>query len=233
MEGLIEPNEPSASVRPNDAYSSARPRNPAMSLERSREIAVRRIFRGRALVLGGAGLFAATGALYGVTLSTGLPFALGMGAMALGGAGLVELGRAATHLKRYGSRASLAGFAAVAGLGVSTVTAAVANWIGVAVGGEIWLPVVHWAMNGVYTLGVVVLLMVLRVLVLWALDRTDEGTRGLTGAERSSKRGRPPLGDRPVSVWLSPSRQEIGRCLGLSLMDQRPELKSLKNRLPL
>lgn len=140
------------------------------SVEMSREIAVARVFRGGALVLGGALLSVATATLNGVAVSSGLPFALGMGAMALGGIGLVELGRAATHVRKYGSRASLVGFVATAGLGLSTVSAALSNWIGVTLGGDVWSWAVHWSMNAVYSLGVFVLLLVLRVLVLWAVE---------------------------------------------------------------
>jgi hypothetical protein len=142
----------------------------AGSIEMSREIAVSRVLRGGAFVLGGALLSVATAALWGVASSSGLPFALGMGAMALGGIGLVELGRAAAHLRKYGSKASLIGFVATAGLGLSTVTAASSNWIGVTLGGDVWSWIVHWSMNAVYSLGAVVLVSVLRALVLWALE---------------------------------------------------------------
>jgi hypothetical protein len=93
-----------------------------------------------------------------------------MGAMALGGIGLVELGRAATHVRKYGSRASLIGFGATAGLGLSTVAAALSNWIGVALGGGVWRWAVHWSMNAVYSFGLLVILLVLRALVVWAVE---------------------------------------------------------------
>ena len=140
------------------------------SIESSRGAAVQRVVRGGALILGGATLGGATAALYGLAVSSGLPFALGMGAMAMGGAGLVELGRAATHFRKYGSTTSLIAFLATTGWGLSTVTAALSNWIGVTVGGTVWSVILHWSMNAFYSLGVVILLLVLRALVLWAID---------------------------------------------------------------
>lgn len=115
MEDLVEIGQGSAFL--NEAERPG-------SIESSRRLAVQRVFGGGALVLGGALLSGATAAIYGLAVSSGLPFALGMGAMALGGAGLVELGRAATHLGKYGSRASLIGFLATADWGLLVFWAA-------------------------------------------------------------------------------------------------------------
>ena len=68
MEDLIEVRQ-----APTLVYEADRPG----SIGLSREIAVKRVFRGGVFVLGGALLSAATATLYGVALSSGLPFALG------------------------------------------------------------------------------------------------------------------------------------------------------------
>ncbi len=139
------------------------------SVELSREIAVQRIFLGGASVVAGAVLFAVENGLPGLSTS----FSMQMAAMGLGGLGLVQLGRAAKHLLKYGSRASVIGFVAAAGLGLSTVSIAVIQWIGMTL-----LPgpnpalawAVHWLSWGFYGFGIVMLLVVLRALILWAVD---------------------------------------------------------------
>ena len=95
------------------------------SVELSRDIAVQRIFQGGALVSVGAVLAGATMSGLGID-----SISLSMAAMGLGGLGLVQLGRAAKHLLKYGSRASVMGFVAAGGLGLSTVSIAVIQWIG-------------------------------------------------------------------------------------------------------
>ena len=137
------------------------------SIESSREVAVRRVFRGGGAALAAAVLMGAT-SFFGV--SSGLPFALGMGGFVLGGLGLVEIGRATRHFLKYGTRTSVVGFVATAGVGLSAVCAGFSNWIGVTVGGGIWRGLVHWSMNGLYGFGTIVVLLALRALILWAID---------------------------------------------------------------
>lgn len=141
-------------------------RDPA-SVGSSRALAVRRVFRGGLASLSGA-LLTGVASYFGV--ASGVPFALGMASFVLGGFGLVEIGRAARHFLRYGSRSSQLAFLSTAGLGASAVLAGFSNWIGVTFGGAIWEVLVHWSMNGVYTFGVIVLLSALRVLILWAVE---------------------------------------------------------------
>lgn len=137
------------------------------SVELSRKIAVQRIFQGGASVVAGAVLLAVENGLPGLSTS----FSMQMAAMGLGGLGLVQLGRAAKHLLKYGSRASVIGFVAAAGLGLSTASIAVIQWIGMTL-----LPnpalawAVHWLARGFYGFGIVMLLVVLRALILWAVD---------------------------------------------------------------
>jgi hypothetical protein len=97
-----------------------------------------------------------------------------MASFVLGGFGLLEIGRAARHFLKYGSRSSQVAFLSTAGLGASAVVAGFANWIGVTFGGEVWRFLVHWSMNGVYTFGVILLLSVLRALILWAVDSRND-----------------------------------------------------------
>ena len=137
------------------------------SIESSREVAVRRVFRGGRTALAGAVLMGAA-SFFGV--SSGLPFALGMGGFVLGGLGLVEIGRATRHFLKYGTRTSLVGFVATSGFGLSAVCAGLSNWIGVTVGGGIWRGIIHWSMNGLYGFGTIVVLLALRALILWAVD---------------------------------------------------------------
>lgn len=138
------------------------------SVELSREIAVQRVFQGGALVSAGAVLVGATMSFLEID-----SFALSTAGMGLGGLGLVQLGRAAKHFMKYGSRASLIGFVAAAGLGLSAVSIAVIQWIGMT-----FLPgpnpalawAVHWLAQGFYGFGIVMLLVVLRALMRWAVD---------------------------------------------------------------
>ncbi len=95
---------------------------------------------------------------------------MGMGGFVLGGLALVEIGRATRHFLKYGTRTSLVGFVATAGLGLSAVCAGSSNWIGVTVGGGIWRGIVHWSMNGLYGFGTIVVLLALRALILRAVD---------------------------------------------------------------
>jgi hypothetical protein len=115
------------------------------SIESSRENAVQRVFRGASTALVGAVVMGAA-SFFGV--SSGLPFTLGICGFVLGGLGLVGLGRATRHFVKYGTRASLVGFVATAGLGASAVFAGLSNWIGVTLGGGIWGAILHWSMNG-------------------------------------------------------------------------------------
>ena len=137
------------------------------SVELSRKIAVQRTFQGGALVGAGAVLLGVTASFFGID-----SFSLSMVAMGLGGLGLVQLGRAAKHLKKYGSRASLIGFVSAAGLGLSTVSIAVSQWFGATLPGP--NPGLLWAVRGLiwgyYGFGTVMLLIVLRALVRWAMD---------------------------------------------------------------
>ncbi len=138
------------------------------SVELSRKIAVQRILQGGALVSVGAVLSGATMSGLGID-----SFSLSMVGMGLGGLGLVQLGRAAKHFMKYGSRASLIGFVSAAGLGLSTVSIAVIQWIGITLlpgpnPALVWA--VHWLVRGYYGFGIVVLLVVLRALILWAVD---------------------------------------------------------------
>ena len=84
------------------------------SIELSREIAVQRVFQGGVSIIAGVVLFGVENALPGLSTSISMQ----MAAMGLGGLGLVQLGRAAKHFLKYGSRASVIGFAAAAGLGL-------------------------------------------------------------------------------------------------------------------
>ena len=136
------------------------------SVELSREIAVQRIFLGGASVVAGAVLFAVENGLPGLSTS----FSMQMAAMGLGGLGLVQLGRAAKHLLKYGSRASVIGFVAAAGLGLSTVSIAVIQWIGMTLWPNPALAwAVHWLSWGFYGFGIVMLLVVLHALLRWAV----------------------------------------------------------------
>lgn len=137
------------------------------SLRFSRAMAVHRVFRGGIATAVGA-VLTGVGILGGA--ASGAPFALSMAGFALGGLGLVEMSRAASHFLKYGSRGAQVAFLATAGLGASSVLAGLSNWLGVTFGGEVWRFLVHWSMNGVYTFGVIVLLGVLRALVPWVLD---------------------------------------------------------------
>jgi hypothetical protein len=83
----------------------------------SREIAVRHIFRGGVTSL--AGFTALAG---GVFTTYGLSWALGLGGLAIGGAGLIELGRAALHMRRYGSDRGALILGGAVGLGVSLLS---------------------------------------------------------------------------------------------------------------
>ena len=133
------------------------------SIELSREIAVQRIFQGGASIIAGAALL----------LKPLQSFSLDMVALVLGGLGLVQLGRAAKHLKKYGSRASLIGFVTATALGLSTVSLAVFNWIGVVISvGSIpgWIWFFRTSLWAYYGFGIVMILLVLRALVLWAVD---------------------------------------------------------------
>ena len=139
------------------------------SVELSRKIAVQRIFLGGTSVVAGAVLFAVENALPGLSTS----FSMQMAAMGLGGLGLVQLGRAAKHLLKYGSRASVIGFFAAAGLGLSAASIAVLQWIGMTLitGPNPALRwAVHWLGWGFYGFGIVLLLVVLRALIGWAVD---------------------------------------------------------------
>ena len=109
------------------------------SIELSRKIAVKRTFQGGALVGAGAVLAGAAMSFLGID-----SFSLSMVGMGLGGLGLVQLGRAAKHFMKYGSRASLIGFVSAAGLGLSTVSIAVIQWIGM----TLWPnPALAWAVH--------------------------------------------------------------------------------------
>jgi len=134
------------------------------SVELSRKIAVQRVFQGGALVSAGAVLSGATMSFLGID-----SFSLSMVGMGLLGFGLVQLGRAAKHLKKYGSRASLIGFVTATGLGLSLVSLAVSQSIG-----DPTSPVWAWAVRAgiwaYYGFGTVMLLLVLRALILWAVD---------------------------------------------------------------
>ena len=146
------------------------------SVELSREIAVQRIFQGGALVSAGAVLVGATMSFLAID-----SFSLSMVGMGLGGLGFVQLGRAAKHFMKYGSRASLIGFATATALGLSTVSLVVFNWIGVvlstrAVPGWIWF--FRGSLWAYYGFGIVMLLLVLRALVRWAV-----GSLGLVREE--------------------------------------------------
>lgn len=141
------------------------------TVEASRTLAVRRVLRGGLATISGA-LLTGVAAQFGV--ASGLPFAATMAGFVAGGFGLIEMGRAAGHFLRYGSRASQIAFVATAALGSSAVLAGVSNWIGVTFGGAIWRFLVHWSMNGVYTFGIVILLCALRALLFWAADSDSE-----------------------------------------------------------
>ena len=137
------------------------------SIELSREIAVQRVFQGGVSIIAGVVLFGVENALPGLSTSISMQ----MAAMGLGGLGLVQLGRAAKHFLKYGSRASVIGFAAAAGLGLCTASIALIQWIGITMWpnrGLAWL--VHWLAQGYYGFGIVVLLVVLRSLLRWAVD---------------------------------------------------------------
>ncbi len=149
--------------------------NRPTSVELSREMAVQRIFLGGASVVAGAVLFAVENGLPGLSTS----FSMQMAAMGLGGLGLVQLGRAAKHLLKYGSKASVIGFVAAAGLGLSTVSIAVIQWVGMTLWPNPALAwAVHWWSWGFYGFGIVMLLLVLRGLMRWAV-----GSLGLVREE--------------------------------------------------
>ena len=126
-------------------------------------------------MLQGGALVSVGAVLSGLTMS-GLgidSFSLSMAGMGLGGLGLVQLGRAVKHFIKYGSRASLIGFVSAAGLGLSAVSIAVIQWIGITLlpGSNpalVWA--VHWLVRGYYGFVIVMLLVVLRALIRWAVD---------------------------------------------------------------
>ena len=153
-----QPNRPTEQVAPP-------------TIDASRESAVRRVFRGGMAVLAGGVLMPLTSML-GVS---GLPFAAGMAAFVLAGVGLLEMGRAAPHFLRFGSRGSQVAFLGTTALGACTVVAGLSNWIGVTFGGEIWRPLVHWSMKGLYACLVLVLLCVLQAVVRWTIESDTEG----------------------------------------------------------
>lgn len=144
---------------------------PADRLEQPRETAVRRVFRGGVITVAASALLLAS-TPFGV--ATGWSFALGMAGFAGVGLGLLEIGRAARHFIRFGTRSSQLTVLATAGLGASTAVAGLANWIGVTFGAEVLKPVIHWAMNGVYSFGVLTLLLVLRAVVVMLVDSSGD-----------------------------------------------------------
>ena len=132
------------------------------SISKSRNLAVSRVFQGGVLVAGALSL----GGLVGVGLFGAAAFGVATGATLLGGFGLIQLGRAATHLRRYGSTHALVGFDAAAGLGLSVTGFAALYWL------YISGLVPGWITGTVFLLGVefgvLLLLLVLRTLLRWA-----------------------------------------------------------------
>lgn len=156
-------------------YGPVEERDLPTPIQRSREIAVQRIFQGGASIIAAAVLVAEP-------LQS---FSLDMVGLVLGGLGLVQLGRAAKHLKKYGSRVSLIGFWTATALGLSTVSLAVFNWIGVAVSAKLvpgWIWLFRGSLWAYYGFGTVMLLLVLRALVLWAVDSWGSSREELADA---------------------------------------------------
>ena len=133
------------------------------SVVASRGVAVRRVLQGGGSILGALGL----GSAYGILGLPLLPAALTV--VVLTGGGLVQLGRAAGHFRRFGSTAALVGFSAAGGLGLSLTALNVLNilaYYGVSAPSWIFMGL------GATTLGLagIALLVVLRAVILWAVD---------------------------------------------------------------
>ena len=128
------------------------------SISGSRAVAVDRVFTGGKFVTGaiGLGLLATTGLLGAVA------FPVAIGAAVLGGIGLMQIGRAAKHLRRYGSTPSLLGFDAAVGLGLSATTFTVLNWFYVSGTMPGWVAGTVALLT--FEFGVLLLVLVLRAL---------------------------------------------------------------------
>ena len=151
-------------IEHRDALECAEASGLYESVAVSRRRAARQIFEGSLLVCGsvGLGLLAGFGTFGGATLLVTL------GATVVGGVGLVQIGRAARHARRYGSTKSLLAFEAAAGLGLASIGFAVANWFYSTGATPGW--VAGTAMLLAVEFAVLLVLLTLRTLLRWASE---------------------------------------------------------------
>ena len=145
----------------------------------SREVAVRRVLQGGGAVLGALGLGAVYG-LLGQPPILVLPVALTI--VLFTGGELVQLGRAAAHFHRFGSTAAAVGFSAAGGLGLSLPVFQLLNLLafyGVSAPSWVFMGL------GATTLGLagIVLLVVLRAVIIWAMDSSGTGSLDASPAD--------------------------------------------------
>ena len=162
----------------SDPRAATRASGESLTLLDSRDRAVERIVKGGGLAAVGAATFAV-----GAALPTTPLFYIGfvVGGIALAGCGLLEIGRAASHLRRFGGRGASHGLVASAGLGVSMATFALTHVMLIVSDIETGVR----ALNDLAALGSVTFAALLALLTLRALIGWMTGSGESEGSESS------------------------------------------------
>ncbi len=138
------------------------------AVQESRKRAVSHIATGGAAgLIGGVGLAVALSTMGSLSLISGL---LGS---AVAGLGMIQLGRAAIHLRRYGSDRGALALAATAGLGASLVGAMLSVLPAVLAPVPALASLNFVSMIGVFGFGVFILLLTIGALVRWLAESAD------------------------------------------------------------
>lgn len=148
---------------------------PASGVVASRERAVSRILRGSGTVISGGALFSV--GYWGVFDSVGLTLGSVLGGFVLGGAGLVMVGLAASHLFRFGKARPTLILGSAAGVGVSVGFMALAAWMSLIPGvpnppGLLMISTFFSALG----FGTLLVLLVLGAAVRWVFDLHEADT---------------------------------------------------------
>lgn len=154
-----------------DFAGSTRLRSGSKTLCESRDTATTRVLTGGAAALCGTASFLAGGFL-GAGASLVSYISITVGGLALAGVGAVTIGRAASHLLRYGKAGSAKTLLAVAGLGGSlSVFAATHLLLVLEVGADAIVRALNTgALGGTLVFGGALLLIVLGTITRWVFD---------------------------------------------------------------
>ncbi|MGI9626439.1 MAG: hypothetical protein ACR2QM_06355 [Longimicrobiales bacterium] len=160
---------------PEDLAASVPRSSGSRSLRASRAAATNQVLVGGAATVCGTAVFLGGGFL-GAAGSLASYLGFTVGGLALAGVGVLTIGRAASHLLRYGKAGSANSLLTAAGLGGSVSVFAVTHgMLGLKIGSDAILRTLNTgALGGALVFGAALLLMVLATMVRWILDDAIE-----------------------------------------------------------